>query len=96
MPQVVEESGLTACKSVEMASKGHVLESSEMAPKNHVGDGTEESRVGVFGEDTERSPAVTKSVDEARPPGGAKCRATTAATAVVPTSAKSVGAGRLD
>ena len=35
--------------------------------------------------------AVAKSVAEARPPWGAICRATTAATAVVPIGEKSVG-----
>ena len=39
--------------------------------------------------------AVAKFVDEARPLGGATCRATAAATAVDPTGAKLVGAGRL-
>ena len=37
--------------------------------------------------------AGAKSVAEARPPGSAKDRALTAASAVVPTGAKSVGVG---
>ena len=40
-----------------------------------------------------RATAVAKSVDEARPPGMAKCSAATAATAVTATVAKSVGVG---
>ena len=51
--------------------------------------------MGVFGDGTEGSPAVSKTVDEARLLGGAKCRATTAATAVVPTGANFVGFGKV-
>ena len=42
---------------------------------------------------TAKIAAVAQSVAEARPLGCAKYRATTAATAVVPTGAKSVGVG---
>ena len=87
-------------ESSEMASKGRMLESSEMAPKGHVSESAEMaaslwiSLVQCRWHDKHsRSGSSCKICCCSSASWGAKDRAWTAATAVVPTDAKSVGVG---